>query len=126
MPAGGDQRDDEPEDLTHWDGDHRTDSHDPHGIDRCALCNNQRLLGFASGGADRASNAWSIVGFFPDLRAVLPIQILDGVGVGLLEVATPIILAQFLQDTRRANVGVGAVATTQGIGAAFLHLPVPP
>lgn len=60
-----------------------------------------------------------IAGFYPDLWAVVPVQILDGVGAGLLGVATPGIIAQLLSGTGRVNVGLGAVMTMQGIGAAF-------
>lgn len=48
-----------------------------------------------------------------------PVQILDGVGAGLLGVATPGIVARILQGTGRFNVGLGLVMTAQGIGAAL-------
>lgn len=48
-----------------------------------------------------------------------PVQILDGVGAGLLGVATPGIVARILHGTGRFNVGLGLVMTAQGIGAAL-------
>lgn len=49
---------------------------------------------------------------------LLPVQILDGVGAGLLGVATPGLTARILEGTGRINVGLGAVMTAQAIGAA--------
>jgi MFS family permease len=46
------------------------------------------------------------------------VQILDGVGAGLLGVATPGLTARILDGTGRVNVGLGVVMTAQGIGAA--------
>lgn len=51
--------------------------------------------------------------------AILPVQMLDGVGAGLLGVATPGLVARLLDGTGRFNVGLGAVMTVQGIGAAL-------
>ncbi|MDR6951939.1 putative MFS family arabinose efflux permease [Ancylobacter sp. 3268] len=48
-----------------------------------------------------------------------PVQILDGVGAGLLGVATPGIVARILKGTGRFNVGLGVVMTAQGIGASL-------
>ncbi|MBS9478276.1 MFS transporter [Ancylobacter sp. VKM B-3255] len=48
-----------------------------------------------------------------------PVQILDGVGAGLLGVATPGIVARILQGSGRFNAGLGLVMTAQGIGAAL-------
>jgi hypothetical protein len=48
----------------------------------------------------------------------LALQILDGVGAGLLGVATPGLTARILDGTGRVNVGLGAVMTAQGIDAA--------
>jgi len=47
-----------------------------------------------------------------------PVQILDGVGAGLLGVATPGLVARILAGTGRVNAGLGAVMTMQGVGAA--------
>jgi hypothetical protein len=50
---------------------------------------------------------------------VYPVQILDGVGAGLLSVAVPGLVARILNGTGRVNVGQGAVMTVQGVGAAL-------
>ena len=51
--------------------------------------------------------------------ALFPVQMLDGVGAGLLGVATPGIVARILQGSGRFNVGLGMVMTAQGVGAAL-------
>jgi len=48
-----------------------------------------------------------------------PVQILDGVGAGILGVAVPGLVARILAGTGRVNAGLGAVMTCQGIGAAL-------
>ena len=50
---------------------------------------------------------------------LFPVQILDGVGAGLLGVATPGLVARILSGTGHVNAGLGAVMTLQGIGAAL-------
>ena len=50
---------------------------------------------------------------------VFPVQVLDGVGAGLLGVATPGIVARILAGTGRFNVGLAVVMTAQGIGASL-------
>lgn len=50
---------------------------------------------------------------------LLPVQILDGVGAGLLGVAVPGLVARILAGTGHINAGLGAVMTMQGIGAAL-------
>ena len=49
---------------------------------------------------------------------LLPVQILDGVGAGLLGVATPGLVARILTGSGHVNAGLGAVMTLQGVGAA--------
>jgi predicted MFS family arabinose efflux permease len=49
---------------------------------------------------------------------LVPVQVLDGVGAGLLGVATPGLVARILAGTGRVNAGLGAVMTLQGVGAA--------
>lgn len=51
--------------------------------------------------------------------ALIPVQILDGVGAGLLGVAVPGLVAQILSGTGHINAGLGAVMTLQGLGAAL-------
>jgi MFS family permease len=49
---------------------------------------------------------------------LVPVQILDGVGAGLLGVATPGLVARILAGTGHVNAGLGAVMTMQAVGAA--------
>lgn len=51
--------------------------------------------------------------------AVVPVQLLDGVGAGLLGVALPGLVAKMLQGSGHFNVGLGFVLTIQGLGAAM-------
>jgi MFS family permease len=48
-----------------------------------------------------------------------PVQILDGVGAGVLGVAVPGLVARILSGTGRVNAGLGAVMTLQAVGAAL-------
>jgi MFS family permease len=48
-----------------------------------------------------------------------PVQILDGVGAGILGVAVPGLVARILSGTGRVNAGLGAVMTLQAVGAAL-------
>lgn len=50
---------------------------------------------------------------------VWPVQVLDGIGAGLQSVAVPALVVRLLQGTGRVNLGQGAVATAQGVGAAL-------
>lgn len=50
---------------------------------------------------------------------IIPVQLLDGVGAGLLGVATPGIVARLLEGGGHINMGLGMVLTIQGIGAAL-------
>jgi predicted MFS family arabinose efflux permease len=50
---------------------------------------------------------------------LFPVQILDGVGAGMLGVAVPGLVARILYGTGRVNAGLGAVMAVQGIGAAL-------
>jgi MFS family permease len=54
-----------------------------------------------------------------DPLGVWPVQILDGVGAGLQSVAVPGLVARMLNGTGRVNLGQGAVAMLQGLGAAL-------
>jgi MFS family permease len=47
------------------------------------------------------------------------VQILVGFGAGILGVAVPGLVARILAGTGRVNVGLGAVITLQGVGAAL-------
>jgi len=61
----------------------------------------------------------AIAAFVLHPLAFVPVQILDGVGAGLLGVALPGLVARILAGTGRVNAGLGAVMTLQGVGAAF-------
>jgi len=50
---------------------------------------------------------------------LIPVQILDGVGAGLLGVAVPGLVARILDGTGHVNAGLGAVMTMQGVGASL-------
>ena len=50
---------------------------------------------------------------------VVPVEILDGVGIGLQSVAVPGMIARSLYSTGRVNLAQGAVITIQGAGAAL-------
>ena len=50
---------------------------------------------------------------------VVPVEILDGVGIGLQSVAVPGMVARSLYGTGRVNLAQGAVITIQSAGAAF-------
>ncbi|WP_428031009.1 MFS transporter [Ancylobacter sp.] len=54
--------------------------------------------------------------------ALVPVQLLDGVGAGLLGVATPGVVARILAGSGRFNFGLGFVMTAQGIGASLSTL----
>jgi MFS family permease len=49
---------------------------------------------------------------------LIAVQLLDGVGAGIVGAITPLIIADLMRGTGRFNVAQGAVATLQGIGAA--------
>ncbi len=50
---------------------------------------------------------------------LVPVQVLDGVGAGLLGVAVPGLVARILSGTGHINAGLGTVMTMQGVGAAL-------
>lgn len=60
-----------------------------------------------------------IAGLWPSPYALIPVQMLDGVGAGLLGVAVPGLVARMLRGTGHINAGLGAVMTVQGIGASL-------
>jgi len=51
--------------------------------------------------------------------ALIPVQVLDGIGAGLLGVALPGLVACLLRGTGHVNAGLGAVMAIQGVGAAM-------
>jgi predicted MFS family arabinose efflux permease len=50
---------------------------------------------------------------------IIPVQILDGVGAGMLSVAVPGMVARILDGTGHINVGQGAIMAAQGLGGAL-------
>ncbi|MNF01542.1 hypothetical protein D3C80_2005480 [compost metagenome] len=50
---------------------------------------------------------------------IYPVQILDGLGAGLLGILTPLMLEKLLVGTGHFNLGFAAVLTIQGIGATL-------
>lgn len=63
-----------------------------------------------------------IAGSFTGFASIYPVQILDGVGAGLIGIATPIAAERILSGTGRFNVGLAAVMTIQGIGASLSNI----
>jgi MFS family permease len=50
---------------------------------------------------------------------VLPVEVLDGIGGGMLSVAVPGLVARILDGTGRINAGQGAIMGAQGLGGAL-------
>ena len=55
---------------------------------------------------------------------LIGVQLLDGVGAGIYQALTPLVIADIMRGTGRYNLGQGAVATTQGVGASISALAV--
>jgi MFS family permease len=53
---------------------------------------------------------------------LLGVQLLDGVGAGIYQALTPLLIADIMRGTGRYNLAQGAVATTQGVGASISAL----
>ncbi|GEQ78169.1 MFS transporter [Comamonas testosteroni] len=60
-----------------------------------------------------------MAGFWESPWVVIPVQVLDGIGAGLLGVALPGLVSSILRGTGHINAGLGAVMTIQGVGAAL-------
>lgn len=56
---------------------------------------------------------------FDEFWVIYPVQLLDGIGAGLLGIATPVAVERILKGTGRFNVGLASVMTVQGIGASL-------
>ncbi|WP_083064177.1 MFS transporter [Mycobacterium arosiense] len=50
---------------------------------------------------------------------VVPVQVLDGIGAGMLSVAVPGLVARILDGTGHVNVGQGVIMAAQGLGGAL-------
>jgi MFS family permease len=53
-----------------------------------------------------------------DAAWLIGVQVLDGVGAGILGAITPLVIADVMRRTGRFNAAQGAIATMQGIGAS--------
>jgi MFS family permease len=64
----------------------------------------------------------AIAGSFTDFAVIFPVQILDGIGAGLIGIATPVAVERIMAGTGRFNVGLAAVMTVQGVGASLSNI----
>lgn len=64
----------------------------------------------------------AIAGSFHEFAVIFPVQVLDGIGAGLIGIATPIAAERILSGSGRFNVGLAAVMTVQGIGASLSNV----
>jgi len=55
---------------------------------------------------------------FADFSMIYPVQLLDGIGVGLLGILTPFLVERLTRGSGHFNLALAAVMTVQGIGAA--------
>ena len=53
---------------------------------------------------------------------LIGVQVLDGIGAGIYEALTPLVISDIMRGTGRFNLAQGAVATTQGVGASLSAL----
>jgi MFS family permease len=60
--------------------------------------------------------------FSDNLGWLLGVQLLDGVGAGIFQALSPLVIADIMRGTGRFNLAQGAVGTVQGIGAALSGL----
>jgi MFS family permease len=57
-----------------------------------------------------------------DAAWLIGVQLLDGVGAGIVGAITPLVIADVMRGTGRYNLAQGAVATVQGVGASLSGL----
>jgi len=60
--------------------------------------------------------------FSDDRWWLIGVQLLDGVGAGILSALVPLMLADLMRGTGRYNVSQGVIATTQGVGASLSNM----
>jgi len=53
---------------------------------------------------------------------LIAVQVLDGIGAGILGTLTPLVVSDLMRGTGRYNLALGAVATVQGVGASLSGL----
>ncbi|KQQ40530.1 MFS transporter permease [Duganella sp. Leaf126] len=58
--------------------------------------------------------AWS----FSDFAMIYPVQLLDGIGVGLLGILTPFLVERMTRGSGHFNMALATVMVVQGVGAA--------
>ncbi len=63
-----------------------------------------------------------LAGMVPDFWVVVPVQMLDGIGAGMLGILTPVAAERLLAETGRFNLGFATVMTVQGVGATFSNV----
>ena len=61
----------------------------------------------------------AIAAFAPGVWWLVPIEILDGLGAGMLSVAMPIAVADLTYGGGRTQTAIGAISTLQGVGAGI-------
>ncbi|MDQ2820160.1 MAG: MFS transporter [Pseudomonadota bacterium] len=59
---------------------------------------------------------------FPGFSMIYPVQLLDGLGVGLLGILTPYLVERLTRGSGHFNLALAAVMTVQGIGAASSNM----
>ena len=59
---------------------------------------------------------------FPGFSMIYPVQLLDGMGVGLLGILTPYLVERLTRGSGHFNLALAAVMTVQGIGAASSNM----
>ena len=62
----------------------------------------------------RGMLAWA----YSDFAMIYPVQLLDGVGVGLLGILTPLLVERLTRGSGHFNLALAAVMMVQGLGAA--------
>jgi MFS family permease len=60
-----------------------------------------------------------LAAFVTDPVWLLPTEVLDGIGAGLIGVAVPVVVADVTWGSGRTQTALGAVNTLQGIGGVF-------
>lgn len=60
-----------------------------------------------------------LAGMIQHPYVLVPVQMLDGVGAGLMGVAVPGLTAKILDGSGRINTGIGIIMTVQGVGASL-------
>jgi MFS family permease len=59
---------------------------------------------------------------FSEFGMIYPVQLLDGIGVGLLGILTPFMVERLTHGSGRFNLALAAVMTMQGLGAALSNI----